>query len=314
MVSFDQPTQANRVWPSLAKPTLTCCVWCVAWVLVSRFHGVSRGLVMFGAPGPPFPGPPSPGPRFPGPPYPWTAQNFALFFPPQPPDGFGTARVSQHNQRTPNVHISAPRRFKHHQNSTRRPPEWEEEKEFCDERGTKKREISGPTLRAPTLRGLHPSGPSPRSCAVPVRVHSGDHCCDEAPVCCPLLGSDHFLCVCTIDSTPSGSFEKVRMEASSTSQGLGTNPPPCTHCSAPLEFSTDALLCGPLPVSNRSLIVEEIFNNLITILQQHAPSQRQLPRQQAASLVDVRVFRSVCGTQWCVGGFEADPESSRPQS
>ena len=34
-----------------------------------------------------------------------------------------------------------------------------------------------------------------RSCAVPARVHSGDHCCDEAPVCCPLLGSDHFLCV-----------------------------------------------------------------------------------------------------------------------
>ena len=34
-----------------------------------------------------------------------------------------------------------------------------------------------------------------RSCAVPVRVHSGDHCCDEAPVCCPLLVSDHFLCV-----------------------------------------------------------------------------------------------------------------------
>ena len=49
-----------------------------------------------------------------------------------------------------------------------------------------------------------------------------------------------------------------------SSQGLGTNP----------------LLCGRLSVSNRSLIVEEIFNKLITILQQHAPSQRQLPRRK----------------------------------
>ena len=42
---------------------------------------------------------------------------------------------------------------------------------------------------------------------------------------------------CTIDSTPSWSFEKVRMEASSSSQGLITNPPPCTQCSVPLKFS-----------------------------------------------------------------------------
>ena len=42
----------------------------------------------------------------------------------------------------------------------------------------------------------------------------------------------------------------------------------------------DALLCGPLPVSDRSLIVEEIFNNLITILLQHAPSQCQFPRRR----------------------------------
>ena len=43
-----------------------------------------------------------------------------------------------------------------------------------------------------------------RSCAVLVRVHSGDHCCDEAPVCCPLLGSDHFLCVAQSIPLPFG--------------------------------------------------------------------------------------------------------------
>ena len=78
------------------------------------------------------------------------ARNFALFFSLSPAGNFilpslsgGSSRgilvvflkagalkcarpkaagVSHDNQRTPNVHISGPRRFKHHQNSTRRPP------------------------------------------------------------------------------------------------------------------------------------------------------------------------------------------------
>ena len=52
--------------------------------------------------------------------------------------------------------------------------------------------------------------------------------------------------------------------------------------SALLHWSSrlDALLCGPLLVSNWSPIVEEIFDNLITILHHHAPSQRQLPRRR----------------------------------
>ena len=67
-------------------------------------------------------------------------------------------------------------------------------------------------------------------------------------------------------------------------------------------------------MSNRSLIVEEIFNNF----DHHSPAactfSKSAPSPQAASLVDVGVFRSVCGTQWCVAGLQADPGSSRPQS
>ena len=85
---------ADRLWPkpTLAKPTLTCVVccvlyvcvfvclcvfvWCVAWVLVSRFHGVGFHVwvlvwscsVRTALPRPPFPGPPFPGPPFPRPP------------------------------------------------------------------------------------------------------------------------------------------------------------------------------------------------------------------------------------------------------
>ena len=74
------------------------------------------------------------------------------------------------------AHLSA-WRFKHHQNSTRRPPEREEKNEFCGGTGRKKREILGtppfgpppfgahffwvaPTLRTPTLR-THFLGPWP---------------------------------------------------------------------------------------------------------------------------------------------------------
>ena len=44
---------------------------------------------------------------------------------------------------SPHVHISGPRRFKHHQNSTRKPPEREEKNEFCGGREKKKSEILG---------------------------------------------------------------------------------------------------------------------------------------------------------------------------
>ena len=51
-------------------------------------------------------------------------------------------------QRTPNVHISGPRCFKHHQNSTKGPQEREERK-LWREKGKKARNFGLPTLRGP---------------------------------------------------------------------------------------------------------------------------------------------------------------------
>ena len=54
------------------------------------------------------------------------------------------------NPRTPNVNISRPRRFKHHQNSTRRPQEREERKKNMWQDSEKKREFLGtPPFGAP---------------------------------------------------------------------------------------------------------------------------------------------------------------------
>ena len=62
----------------------------------------------------------------------------------------------------PNVHVSGPQRFKHHQNSTRRHPERDKKSENGQER-EKSAKFWPPTLlptpfRAHTLRGPHPSG------------------------------------------------------------------------------------------------------------------------------------------------------------
>ena len=53
---------------------------------------------------------------------------------------------------SPKVHISGPRRFKHHQNSTRRPPREGRMNEMRAGEGKKARNF-GPHLRGPTLRG-----------------------------------------------------------------------------------------------------------------------------------------------------------------
>ena len=113
---WPKPTLAK---PSLAKSSLTCCVWCVVcgvvccgcvcgvsvcgvvWVLVSRFHGVGFhvwcwfqgfGLVMFGAPGPPFTGPPFDGPSQDRP-----SQDRPS---PGPPKNFGFFSLSRHKIRS----------------------------------------------------------------------------------------------------------------------------------------------------------------------------------------------------------------------
>ena len=149
-----------------------CLSVCVAWVLVSRFPCGGFKVLVWSCsvlPGPPFPGPPFPRPPFPWTPFPWTAQNFALFFSLSrrknrsflPSLGvfslnFGgvfEGRDPPMCENSKRAHLSA-RRFKHHQNSTRRPPERKEKNEFCGGTGKKKREILGPHPSGP-----HPSGP-----------------------------------------------------------------------------------------------------------------------------------------------------------
>ena len=79
--------------------------------------------------------------------------------------------ASHDSPRNPTVHILVPRRSKHHQNSTRRPPREGRQKENCGGRGKQKREILGLPPFGPHLRGLQPSGPA-FAWASPLRIHS----------------------------------------------------------------------------------------------------------------------------------------------
>ena len=144
------------------------------------------------------PGPPSPGPPSALPPSPrralrrtalrLTAQNFAHFFLSSgKTSGFGAAGASHDNPRTPNVNISGPRRFKHHQNSTRRHPKRGKNKRNLWWEREKKREFLGlppfgappfgaPPFGASTLRGSHPSGLPPFGApTLPTFLGSGPH-------------------------------------------------------------------------------------------------------------------------------------------
>ena len=78
---------------------------------------------------------------------------------PRRPHQTGPAGLAHDSPRTPNVHISGPRRFKHHQNSTKKTKREEKRIKNCGGRGKKKREILGPHPSGHHSSGPHPSGP-----------------------------------------------------------------------------------------------------------------------------------------------------------
>ena len=100
----------------------------------------------------------------------------ALWLSCETPAASGPPWLAHDSPRTPNVHIRAPRRFKHHQNSTRRPPERHKKSEMVAGEGKKRAKFwlphpfgpppfgpppfGPPTLRAPPFEP-HPSGPHP---------------------------------------------------------------------------------------------------------------------------------------------------------
>ena len=86
---------------------------------------------------------------------------------PRRPHQTGPPGLAHDNPRTPNVHISGPLRFQHHQNSTRRHPERHRKSETVAGKGRKSAKFfaphpSGPHPSAPTFSRFGPRGPTLR--------------------------------------------------------------------------------------------------------------------------------------------------------
>ena len=103
-----------------------------------------------------------------------------------------------------------------------------------------------------------------------VRVHDGDNCCSHAPACCPLLGSDHFLCV--------GTTSFPRPEEPDAPRGI------------PLLRSH---------FKRWITILDGLYAEMLSILTAHAPGQRRSHRRRQ---VERRLFRSMCCSEWCPSG------------
>ena len=120
------------------------------------------------------------------------------------------------------------------------------------------------------------------NCTIPVRIHSGDHC-DEIPICC-VTRVQSLLVRCTTDS-----FEKIRRDASSSSQRLGL-----LHAHGDLlHWNSQFLLCGPLPVSTGPHLWKKSTIRSPFSCNMHPTS---IPSPQTAILVDFGI--RMCGTQW----------------
>ena len=72
----------------------------------------------------------------------------------------GPPGLAHDSLRTPNVHIPGPRRFEHHQNSTKKTKREEERMKTVAGEGKKARNFGPPPFGAPTLRGPTLWGPA----------------------------------------------------------------------------------------------------------------------------------------------------------
>ena len=110
---------------------------------------------------------------------------------------------------------------------------------------------------------------------VTVRVHDGDNCCSHAPACCPLLGSDHFLCV--------GTTSFPRPEVPDVPRGiplLRDWRPTLLRAFNQLSLWAEKILLQsateqPPREVDRTSILDGLYTEMLSILTAHSPAPRQ---------------------------------------
>ena len=121
-----------------------------------------------------------------------------------------------------------------------------------------------PTHRCGAALDIILSSPS---LSTPITVHSGLNCCPLAPLCCPLLSSDHMLCSCRLDIpraplSPSSAYSPLpRVHDWSTVVAA------CHHNLSAWHQSVLAHVSGPLPsFPERASVLDSLFDSFTRIL------------------------------------------------
>ena len=121
-----------------------------------------------------------------------------------------------------------------------------------------------PTHRCGAALNIILSSPS---LSAPVTVHSGSNCCPLAPLCCPLLSSDHMLCSCRLDIPQAPLSPYSAHSPLPRVHNWSTVVAACHHSLSAWHQSVLAPVSGPLPdFPKRASVLDTLFDFFTRIL------------------------------------------------
>ena len=140
-------------------------------------------------------------------------------------------------------------------------------------------------------------------CPCSMLVHSGLQCCVEAPGCCPIMGSDHHLCV----STASLIHRLAHVQSQRLLPLRNWSSTLLRACGDLCTWSGRVFSClqGPTPdCPARPLdVVDQLCDQLLSVLSWHSPRPRMVRRRRQLSWWTTRVLFCVRRQEWCVAGL-----------
>ena len=145
-------------------------------------------------------------------------------------------------------------------------------------------------------------------CPSTLRIHDGIGCCAQAPGCCPVMGSDHRLCVVSTQLNFRTNHDVSRgiFHLRDWSSTLFRTHVDLCQWSSDVSCRLDGVV--PCDVASRAGVVDQLYQKFLAILSWHAPRQRCSPRRSQPSWWTPECFAT------CVARKPACPHSRGPHS
>ena len=131
-------------------------------------------------------------------------------------------------------------------------------------------------------------------CPSTLRIHDGIGCCAQAPGCCPVMDSDHRLCVVSTQLNFRTNHDVSRgiFHLRDWLSTLFRTHVDLCQWSSDVSCRLDGVV--PCDVASRAGVVDQLYQKFLAILSWHAPRQRLFSATQSALVVDPRVLCHVC--------------------